>query len=57
MLDEHPTNLFLMLNDMFQEMGPDYNRTLYQIFKTYINNIAAILKVNLKPIAYKRASV
>ena len=43
LLDEHPTNLFLMLNDMFQEMGPDYNRTLYQIFKkTYINNIAAI---------------
>ena len=41
-----------MLNDMFQEMGPDYNRTLYQIFKkTYINNIAAIFwKVNLKPI-------
>ena len=33
-----------MLNDMFQEMGPDYNRTLYQIFKTYINNIAAIFE-------------
>lgn len=45
LLDEHPTNLFLMLNDMFQEMGPDYNRTLYQIFKkTYINNIAAIFE-------------
>ena len=39
------TNLFLMLNDMFQEMGPYYNRTLYQIFKkTYINNIAAIFE-------------
>ena len=43
--EKHPTNLFLMLNDMFQEMGPDYNRTLYQIFKkTYINNIAAIFE-------------
>ncbi len=44
MLDEHPTNLFLMLNDMFQEVQL-YNRTLYQIFKkTYINNIAFIFE-------------
>ncbi len=58
LLDEHPTNLFLMLNDMFQEMGPDYNRTLYQIFKKPISIILRLfLKVNLKPIAYKRASV
>ena len=45
-----------MLNDMFQEMGPDYNRTCIKFSKTYINK-RLFLKVNLKPIAYKGISV
>ena len=57
LLDEHPTNLFLMLNDMFQEMGPDYNRTCIKFSKTYINNIAAIFESEPETNCYKRASV
>ena len=57
LLDEHPTNLFLMLNDMFQEMGPDYNRTVSNFQKPISIILRLFLKVNLKPIAYKRASV
>ncbi|MGK0551131.1 TetR/AcrR family transcriptional regulator [Enterococcus faecalis] len=49
LLEEHPANLFLMLNDMFQEMDADYERALYQIFKkTYIENIAVIFETEDK---------
>lgn len=45
LLDKHPTNLFLMLHDMFIEMEVEYRSTLYTIFKkTYINNIAALFE-------------
>jgi AcrR family transcriptional regulator len=47
LLEEHPANLFLMLNDMLQEMGTEYNKVLYGIFKqTYIDNISAIFEKN-----------
>lgn len=43
LLEKHPTNLFLMLHDMFIEMEAEYRTTLYTIFKeTYINNMAAV---------------
>ncbi len=45
LIDKHPTNLFLMLNDMFVEMEPESHGQLYQIFKgTYSDNIAAVFK-------------
>lgn len=59
LLDEHPTNLFLMLNDMCQEMK--FSITIVRCIKFSKKPISIILrlflKVNLKPIAYKRASV
>lgn len=43
LLEKHPTNLFLMLHDMFIEMEVEYRSTLYKIFKqTYINSLAAV---------------
>ncbi|MBP1039764.1 TetR/AcrR family transcriptional regulator [Vagococcus sp. BWB3-3] len=43
LIDKHPTNLFLMLNDMFVEMEPESHGQLYQIFKgTYSDNFAAV---------------
>lgn len=43
LLEKHPTNLFLMLHDMFREMEVEYRSTLYTIFKqTYINSLAAV---------------
>lgn len=47
LLEEHPANLFLMLNDMLKEMGTEYNKILYRIFEqTYIENISAIFEKN-----------
>jgi AcrR family transcriptional regulator len=43
LIDKHPTNLFLMLNVMLDEMADEYQAKLYHIFETtYIDNIAAI---------------
>lgn len=43
LIDQHPTNLFLMLNDMLDTMADEYQVQLYEIFKTtYVDNIAAI---------------
>lgn len=55
LLDKHPTNLFLMLNDMFLEMGNEYRGELYQIFKkTYISNIAAIFEADNKDVLLQK---
>lgn len=51
LIDKHPTNLFLMLNDMFVEMDPESHGELYLVFKeTYSDNFAAVFKqeTNLK---------
>ncbi|WP_314061783.1 TetR/AcrR family transcriptional regulator [uncultured Vagococcus sp.] len=45
LIEKHPTNLFLMLNDMFVEMDPGSHGELYLIFKgTYSDNFAAVFK-------------
>ena len=45
LLEKHPTNLFLMLHDMFAEMDSDDHGHLYQVFKqTYIQPFSLIFE-------------
>lgn len=45
LLEKHPTNLFLMLNDMFVEMADQTHANLYVMFKkTYVDSFMAVFQ-------------
>lgn len=47
LLDKHPTNLFMMIHDIYAQSNAEVAKEMYTLFKTtYINNIMAMFEAD-----------